>query len=708
MRRLPLMCISFVVFLAVSLLILAHQPTVVGLGSPSAGSMSVTFIDVGQGDCSWLHLPNGDDVLVDGGKPEAGPTVVAYLEEHGVTDIELMVATHGDADHIGGLIDVLASMPVAEAWLDSQTCNTATCQEFYQSLADNDVVTVTVRMGENYSWGEITALVLNPSEPLYADKNENSVVLRISYGSVDFLLTGDAETGAENRMVNSGHPLEAEILKVAHHGSSSSSSPTFLSAVRPEVAVISVGPNPYGHPSEQTIARLQAVGATVYRTDQHGTIVVTTDGYTYSVSRAVTPTSTATPTATSTPTAISTATATPTATETPPSGTMIVDDLDDGFIQHGTSQYWWESSIGYNDHIFWTYVNGNTVDNWAEWRPGLLPCGFYQVSVFVPRANATTYSARYEIRYADGTEAVVVRQADYYDEWVTLGTYRFGDSAEEHVRLTDATGEDPNTLRQIGFDAVKWELESPCTPTVTPTATSTSTPASTNTPTQEVANMVFLPLVLKSYVPLPPTATPAPTNTGAPTATATSTPTHTPTATTVSSPTGMATSTTTPTNTPTPTSTATPAPTATSTSSPTPTKTITPTGTPTPSKTPTPTGTPTPTATSPPSTTGDVRITYIFYDGAGSKEPDEYVEIRNYDTRSIQLSDWTLRDEANHVFTFPSYLMQPGQECRIYTNEYHPEWCGFSYGSGSAIWNNSGDCAYLRNGTGTLIDTYCY
>jgi len=508
---------------------------------------SVTFIDVGQGDSCWLHLPNGDDVLVDGGKPQAGPTVVAYLSEHGVTDIDLMVATHGDADHIGGLIDVLASMPVAEAWLDSQTCTTNTCQEFYQALADNGVVTATVRMGESYSWGEVAVLVLNPSEPLYADKNENSVVLRVSYGSVDLLLTGDAETGAENRMLNSGNPLEAEILKVAHHGSSSSSSPDFLSAVSPEVAVISVGQNSYGHPTEQTLSRLQAVGATIYRTDQHGTIAITTNGHTYSVS-----------------------------------------------------------------------------------------------------------------------------------------------------------------------------------------------------PSQETTHTVLLPLVLKSYLPLPSTATATPTATGAPTVTPTNTQTHTPTATATPSPTRTATSTTTPTNTPGPTSTATPTPTPTltptatptPTPTPTPTNTATPTATATPTRTPTrtatptrtptktvtrtptitatptstrtPTRTPTPTATSPPSTTGDVRITYIFVDGAGSQEPDEYVQIRNYDTRSIQLSGWTLRDEANHVFTFPSHVMQPDQVCRVYTNEYHPEWCGFSYNSGLAIWNNGGDCAYLRDSMGTTVDTYCY
>jgi hypothetical protein len=125
-----------------------------------------------------------------------------------------------------------------------------------------------------------------------------------------------------------------------------------------------------------------------------------------------------------------------------------------------------------------------------------------------------------------------------------------------------------------------------------------------------------------------------------------------------------------------------------------------------------PTATPTsapPTATPPPATTGNIVIIKIFYDGVqGPQEPDEHVDIRNDDTRSIQLANWTLRDVANHVFTFPSFVMVPRQVCRIYTNEIHPEWCGFSYGSGSAIWNNSGDTAYLRDSGGSLIDTYSY
>ena len=317
------------------------------VSSASGPPLMVHFIDVGQGDSCWLRLPNGDDVLIDGGKPQAGPTVVAYLQSHGVTDIELMVATHGDADHIGGLLDVLEAMPVDVAWLDSQTCTTQTCQDFCQSLSAHDVVTAMVRMGESYAWSAITALALNPSEPLYSDKNENSIVLRVSYWGIDFLLTGDAETGTEGRMQHSGLPLDAEILKVGHHGSNSSSSAAFLSAVSPQEAIISVGPNSYGHPRPEVLQRLAEVGATIWRTDEVGTVVVWTDGITYAFgdelhSRAEaaflplimldsgiprptrTPTATMTVTGTATCTSTPTATPSPTETQSPPADVQVV------------------------------------------------------------------------------------------------------------------------------------------------------------------------------------------------------------------------------------------------------------------------------------------------------------------------------------------------------------------------------------------------
>jgi len=142
--------------------------------------------------------------------------------------------------------------------------------------------------------------------------------------------------------------------------------------------------------------------------------------------------------------------------------TIIIDDLDEGFIRHGTHEYWSEAPIGYGKHMFWTYVNGNTIDNWAEWRPDLPQCGSCQVSAFVPSQNATTHSAKYEVYHRDGVQAIVVRQIDHSDEWVSLGTYYFDEGTEGYVRLTDATGEEFITHRQIGFDAVKWEIKAPC------------------------------------------------------------------------------------------------------------------------------------------------------------------------------------------------------------------------------------------------------
>jgi competence protein ComEC len=271
-------------------------------------------------------------------------------------------------------------------------------------------------------WGTKKVFVLNPTSGLInPETNEASLVLLLDDAEVEFLFTGDIDSAVESEIIARGTPVTADILKVAHHGSNYSSSANFLNAVQPFDSIISVGPNSYGHPGDETLARLAAIGSNIWRTDVQGTITVTT---------------------------------------------------------------------------------------------------------------------------SDGINYVVIPSPD--------------------------------------------------------------------------GNLVFLPMILRNY----------------------------------------------------------PAPTA--------------------------------TPTEPPPNTGKVVITTIFYDGTGSQEPDEYVEIRNDDSQSIQLNGWTLSDEANHEFKFPAYVMMPGQVCRIYTNEDHPEWCGFNHSSGSAIWNNTGDCAYLRDASFALINEYCY
>jgi competence protein ComEC len=251
-----------------------------------SAEMLAHIIDVGQGDAILLELPGhgttpSAQVLVDGGMPQKGPTVVAYLDEQGVEHLDLIVATHPDHDHIGGLPHVLQSFPVQAVWVDGQDCDTLTCQTFDAAMAERGLTPQAVRHGEQHDWGKVQAMVLNPTEPLYASANDNSVVLHLDYGGVGLMLTGDAGTAAEARMMADDLFLEAQVLKVAHHGSKSSSTDAFLTSVQPEKAIISVGAeNRYGHPHDEALTRLKQAGATIWRTDLEGTVVVRVDGET--------------------------------------------------------------------------------------------------------------------------------------------------------------------------------------------------------------------------------------------------------------------------------------------------------------------------------------------------------------------------------------------------------------------------------------------
>jgi competence protein ComEC len=386
-------------------------------------SLQVAYINVGQGDSILIKDQQGFNALIDGGRSSAGPTVVAYLEQQGVASLDVMLATHADSDHIGGLINVLkdSGIQVKAVYYSGYEGDTATWSEFATAVAEKGSVFQPAQFPQTYTWGSATAHILNPAPGMVnPDSNDTSVVILLDHGGDRYLFSGDIDSTMEATIVARGTPLAAQVLKVAHHGSSASSSEAFLAAVAPQEAVISVGPNSYGHPAADTISRLIASGAEIWRTDQSGTILFTDEGITYTVS--------------------------------------------------------------------------------TEFSP-------------------------------------------------TLGTN------------------------------------------------------------------LFTPILIYLAAPTP---------------------------------------------------------------------TITQTG------------------------PANVKITNIFYDGAGTTEADEYVEIQNEDTLPVQLQGWSLSDESNHVFDFPAYLMQPGQVCRVYTNEDHPEWCGFNFGSGEAIWNNSGDTATLRDGQGNLVNQYSY
>jgi competence protein ComEC len=258
-------------------------------GSPhpaaSGGELSVYFLDVGQGDSELLRIGN-TTILIDAGETDQGDRVVADLRQAGVTRIDLLVATHPHSDHIGGMQAVLDAFPVGQV-LDSALPSTSLIYQHFLGTIEKKGIRYTVaEQGRTIDIDpSLRILVLSPPEQRFGDDpNLNSIVLRISYGSVNFLFTGDMGGEAEDALLNTSYPLDAQVLKVGHHGSEYASSGAFLARVHPDVAVIEVGKdNPYGHPHKQTLLNLADAGAAIYRTDRDGTVLVRSDGATYSV-----------------------------------------------------------------------------------------------------------------------------------------------------------------------------------------------------------------------------------------------------------------------------------------------------------------------------------------------------------------------------------------------------------------------------------------
>lgn len=399
-------------FILALLVILAfYQPA-----SAQTSLYQLTFIDVGQGDAALLRDPNGFTVLIDGGKTTASGAVISFLSSQGISTLDVVLATHPDSDHIGGLIGVIqSSILVKEVVTNGYPGDTQTWTNFVSAVNAEGATMTVAAYPQTLTWGIMQAVVINPISGLTnPDTNNACLAVLVSMGSVKSLFACDLETAQESVVLTRLIDLEADILKVAHHGSNGSSSTAFLEAVSPKEAVISVGQNDYGHPGAQTIARLENVGARIWRTDEIGDITILTDGATYTV----------------------------------------------------------------------------------------------------------------------------------------------------------------NSLSQY---------------------------------------KISLPLLINSANP---TAPPQP---------------------------------------------------------------------------------------------GEVVITNVFFDGVlGLQEPDEYVEIKNVGGSPVQLQGWALSDVQNHVFTFPSYFIQPDEICRVYTDQDQSEYCGFNYRSGSAIWNNNGDMATLKDNVGQVISTYTY
>jgi competence protein ComEC len=257
-------------------------------------NLTITFIDVGQGDSILLILPDRKTLLIDGGERESSGAVLATLQAHGLSHIDVVVATHPHADHIGGLIDVINNVDVGQVLDSGQVHTTQTFEDFLDAIGNKQIPLKSVRKGDFILLDPTVKIdILNPPASLpdsvdnEAEFNDNSIVLKLMYGNFSALLTGDMQQTNEQRLVSeNATALDADVLKAGHHGSRTSSISSFLNAVKPEVVVLSLGAgNTYGHPHQEALDRILAAGTKyVVRTDIDGTITVTSDGSTeYSI-----------------------------------------------------------------------------------------------------------------------------------------------------------------------------------------------------------------------------------------------------------------------------------------------------------------------------------------------------------------------------------------------------------------------------------------
>ena len=257
-------------------------------------NLKVNFINVGEGDCILIEAPKKYNILIDGGGTPlsdfdvGGKVVIPYLRRKGINKINLLILTHPHLDHLEGLLAVLREFKV-EMVLDSGLiCNIPEYREFISNIKKEGILYHQARAGDNFIFNNnLEIILLNPlyNSDFYneSDFNNASIVVKLLYKNTDFLFTGDIENTTEQNLLIWQNILKSDVLKIAHHGSSNSSSLEFLEKVNPIITIISTGKNNFGHPSEKIIERLKDKNIPVYRTDQNGTVIIRTNGQEYGV-----------------------------------------------------------------------------------------------------------------------------------------------------------------------------------------------------------------------------------------------------------------------------------------------------------------------------------------------------------------------------------------------------------------------------------------
>lgn len=242
------------------------------------GELKVHFVDVGQADSIIIQQGN-ENMLIDAGNNDDENTLRNYLAALGVKELKYAIVTHPHEDHIGSMDYIINSLKVGQIYAPKVTTTTKTYENLVNAVKNKDMQFKTPVVGETFNVGQAKCTILAPNSSTYDNLNNYSIVVKVEFGNNSFLFTGDAGELSEKEMLSNGLNLKAYVLKVGHHGSSSSSSDEFLNAVNPSYAVISVGKgNDYGHPNKETLQKLSGRGISVYRTDLNGTVVATSDG----------------------------------------------------------------------------------------------------------------------------------------------------------------------------------------------------------------------------------------------------------------------------------------------------------------------------------------------------------------------------------------------------------------------------------------------